>query len=191
MPLWSTRCPSTSAASAAPQQQARLPRHIKAFAAGHHQHNQLQSQNESTHTAAAFSRRDALLLAGTLAAANLLGAPGQGQPAQAANTVSQLSEATATSSSTSSTSSSIASSSTSDLQLYENTKQQYRMQVPAAWERKEKAGGQKTPWEPLRTVWDAYTVLISMLRGMREGMSVWAHCAGPCNWAVGGKEAGC
>lgn len=32
------------------------------------------------------------------------------------------------------------SSSTLDLQLYENTTQQYQLQVPVAWERKEKAG---------------------------------------------------
>jgi hypothetical protein len=114
-----------------------LPRHIKAFAAGRHQNNCLQSQHEATHTAAALSRRDALLLASTAAAANLLGAPGQVQPAQAANTVSQSSEATTTSSI------STVSSSTPDVQLYENTKQQYRMQVPAAWERKEKAGGRE------------------------------------------------
>jgi len=33
------------------------------------------------------------------------------------------------------------------LQLYENTKQQYRMNVPVGWDRKEKAGEQQTALE--------------------------------------------
>lgn len=75
-----------------------------------------------------LSRRQALLAGTGAAAAAQLLPPSQQQAAQAADTAFQLAEAATTSS--------------SGLQVYENSTQQYRMQVPVAWERKEKAGAQ-------------------------------------------------
>lgn len=94
----------------------------------HHQHH-LQ-QHDCSRQAAAVSRR-AALLAGSTATPGLLlllqplAAP---QPAAAAEAVAAASAASST------------AAGSSSLQVYENTQQQYRLLVPPAWERKDKAG---------------------------------------------------
>lgn len=123
-----------------------MPRQVKAFASSCPQnHNQIarklsrlqeqqeQQQQERTAEAAAVSRRHTFLVGTALAAAAVqLLDPYALEPAQAAGEAFQLADSSSSSSSSSSV----------ELQLYENTKQQYRMQVPVAWERKEKAGAQ-------------------------------------------------
>lgn len=90
-----------------------------------------QQHQQRANEAASVSRREALLAAtaAVALAPQLYGI----QSAHAAGTLKQLADASSTTTSSS-------SSSSQELQLYENSKQQYRMQVPVAWERKEKAG---------------------------------------------------
>ena len=103
-------------------------------AARHRQTHHLICRAESSPADAAVDRRQ-VLLAGTTAAALLLAPYLDQQGPAAAEELQETSAATAVTTSISS------SSSTADgLQLYENTRQQYRMSVPVAWDRKEKAG---------------------------------------------------
>lgn len=87
-----------------------------------------------------LSRRQALL-AGTAAAALLSSLVPQ---AVAEDVQLQAAATAAVADRGSSSGSAIA---VQELQLYENTKQQYRMNVPVSWDRKEKAGEQETALE--------------------------------------------
>lgn len=123
-PLLSVRCSSSTAPAGPHQQKARsLPDNIRGVASTV-QHAHRQAEN---HVLERPSRRH-LLLAGTATAAlaaQLVAPRCLQQRADADEASLSLEQST---------------SSSLDLQLYENTKQQYRLQVPAAWERKEKAG---------------------------------------------------
>jgi hypothetical protein len=90
-----------------------------------------QQQQQQPDPALSLSRRQTVLGCIAAAAAAPLLPLSQQQAAQAADTAYQLAEAAT-----------ITNNSSSGLQVYENSAQQYRMQVPVAWERKEKAGAQ-------------------------------------------------